>query len=90
MIGWPSTSGIYEIINEGQVWNCDITGIDTKQAVDIYGKEESVLKSQMKRVKPNRHSKERKIPYLTKVIENHGKIILYVDIFFVKKITFYL
>ena len=58
--------------------------------MDIYGKEESVLKSRMKRVKPNRHSKEHKVPLPTKVIENHGEIILYVDIFFMKKIQFYL
>ena len=67
-IGCTSTLGIYEIINEGQVSNCDITGIDAKRAVDIYGKEEWVLKSWMKRVKPNRHSKEHKVLLPMKVI----------------------
>ena len=81
MIGWPSTSEIYEIINEGQVSNCDITEIDTKLAVDIYGKDESILKYWMKRVKPNRNLKTHKVPLPTKVLENHGEIILYVDIF---------
>ena len=72
---------MYKIINEGQVSNCDITEIDAKRAVDIYGKEESVLKSWMKRVKPNRHSKGHKVPLPTKIIKNHGEIILYIDIF---------
>lgn len=72
---------MYEIINEGQVLNCDITGIDAKRAVDIYGKEELVLKSWMKRVRSNRHSKKHKVPLPTKVIKNHGDIILYIDIF---------
>ena len=58
--------------------------------MDIYVKEESVLKSRMKRVKPNRHSKEHKVPLPTEVIENHREIILYVDFFFVDKIPFYL
>ena len=80
-IRWTATSVIYEIINEDQVSNCNITGADAIRAVEIYGKEELFFKSLMKRVKLNRHLKAHKVPLPTKLFENHGDIVLYIDIF---------
>ena len=39
LIGWPSTSYFYKIVEENQLNICKIKGVDAKQTTDIYGKE---------------------------------------------------
>ena len=61
LIGWPGTKMFIQYVKEGLIKNCDISEEDIFRAMEIYGEAAPLLKGKMKQIKPEAHSKEKRL-----------------------------
>ena len=78
------------MIENNMITNCDMNADDIKRSDIIWGPAESELQGEMKRKKPNTHNKIPKLTLPLSVSQQHKKITMYIDIFYVNRIPFYL
>ena len=78
------------MVENNMITNCDINADDIKRADIIWGPSKSALQRKMKRKKPNTHNKIPKLALPLSVSQQHKKITMYIDNFYVNRITFFL
>ena len=78
------------MVENKMITNCDINKDDIKRDDVIWGPAESVLQVKMKRKKPNTHNKIPKLTLPLLVSQQHKKITMYIEIFYVNLIPFFL
>ena len=89
LIGWPGTKMFIQYVKEGLIKNCDITEEDIFRAMEIYGEAAPLLKGKMKQIKPEAHSKEKRLRVPENIISRNKELIMAVDLFYVNGMPFY-
>ena len=78
------------MVENNMITNCDINADDIKRADTIWGPSESVLQGKIKRKKPNTQNTIPKLALPLSVSQQHKQITMYIDIFYVNRISFFL
>ena len=82
IIGFPSTSGFINIINNNLIRNCGVTADDITRADRIYGPPPPLLLGKSTRSKPNKVQLSH-VPLPLQIQERFKNISLHVDFFYV-------